>query len=502
MRRFLCLAFGLGAMTAAAGPACAQATPEEAAKLKVVLESWVASGVQLGPEEANYLVWRLPASLSIGRWRVEPDGAGYRISSPGTRTLLSRGFGGLFSPTVLFCATSRLRADPIRPGSFSLTADDPLSCRLEWTGEPPLRLVAKSQETTGAIELGDRPSASHDIILNQVTLEKGTDAIASQAYPPSLQPTIKRLTISGTRRATEDGRSDLASRIVLEGLAGPSPAGTGTISADRIVYEAGSQGTDVVALSASAIALAKRLAGDAAKADPAPGDDPAVQALLDTLLGSIGPDSRQETRVQGLVASTPTVRIKAESLDFGAVASAFDRNGVRISARIDGKGLAVEPTTAYADWIPVEATAQISIDNAPLWTILSAQILSGEPTPEDAAGWMLESRTRFRIDGIHLSAPGGALDLRGEIAMSPDAGLGSAGALQLRLTGIDGLVKALQADPKASQVAAGLSVVQVLGRQTTLPDGRSARDYDIVIDPSGKLLVNGADVRSLIPKDL
>lgn len=502
MRWSLCLALGLGVLAAASGPASAQATPEEAAKLKVVLESWIASGAQLGPEEANYLVWRLPASLSIGRWRVEPDGAGYRISSPGTRTLLSRGFGGLFSPTVLFCAASQFRADPIRPGSFSLTADDPLSCRLEWTDETPLHLVAKSQETTGTIELGDRPGASHEIILNQVTFAKGINASAAEGYAPTPQPTIERLTISGTRRAAEDGRSDLASRIVLEGLAGPSPAGTGTISADRIVYEAGSQGTDVVALSASAIALAKLLAGDAGKADPAPGDDPAVRALLDALLGSIGPDSRQETRVQGLVASTPTVRIKAESLDFGAAASAFGRDGVRISVRIDGKGLAVEPTTAYADWIPVEATAQISIDNAPLWTILSARILSGEPTPEDAAGWMRESRTRFRIDGIHLTAPGGALDLKGEIALNPDAGLGSAGALRMRLTGIDGLVKALQADPKASEAAAGLTMVQVLGRQTTLPDGRSARDYDIVIDPSGKLLVNGADVRALIPKDL
>ncbi|WP_026869211.1 hypothetical protein [Inquilinus limosus] len=502
MRRILHLALGLGAFAAAAGPALGQATPEEAAKLKAVLEAWVASGVPLGPEEANYLVWRLPATLSIGRWRVEPDGAGYRISSPGTRALLSRGFGGLFSPTVLFCTTSRLRAAPIRPGSFSLTAEDTLSCRLEWTDEPPLRLVAKSQETTGTIELGDRPSASHEIILNQVTFEKGINASAAEGYAPTPQPTIKRLTVSGTRRAAEDRRSDLTSRIVLEGLAGPSPAGTGMVSADRIVYEAGSQGTDVVALSASAIALAKRLAGDARVTGQAPDDDPAVQALLESLLGSVGPDSRQEIRVQGLAASTPTVRVKAESLDFGAAASDFGRDGVRISARLDGKGLAVEPLTAYADWVPVEATAQISIDNAPLWTILSKQMLPGEHTPEDDAQWMLESRTRFRVDGVHLTAPGGALDLKGEIVMSPDAVLGSAGKLQMRLTGIDGLVKALQADPQASQIAAGLSVLQVLGRQTTLPDGRSARDYDIVIDPSGKVLVNGADVQALVPKPL
>jgi len=42
----------------------------------------------------------------------------------------------------------------------------------------------------------------------------------------------------------------------------------------------------------------------------------------------------------------------------------------------------------------------------------------------------------------------------------------------------------------------------VLGRQTTTPDGKSARDYEIVIDPSGQILVNGADVQALVPKDL
>ncbi|WP_395680017.1 hypothetical protein [Inquilinus sp.] len=472
---------------------------EEAAKLKAVLEAWVASGEPLAPQEANYLVWRLSVPLSIGKWQVKPDGAGYRITSPGRRALLSRGFGGLFSPTVLFCATSRLRAAPVRPGLFSLTADDPLSCRLEWTGETSLLLVAKSQETTGTIELGNRPGASQDIILNQVTFKQGTNADLTEGYAPTLQPMIERLTVSGTRRAVEGGRSDLTSSIILEGLAGPSPAGTGTISADRIVYETGTQGIDVTALSASAIALAKRLAGDNGTAL---GDDPAVQGLLDILLSNAKADSREEIRVQGLAASTPTVRVKAASLDIGAAVSDFDRDGARITMRLDGKGLAIEQPTTYANWIPAEATAQISIDDAPLWALLSGQMLPGQHSPEDDAKLMLESRMRFRIDGVHLTAPGGALDLKGEIAMNPDAVLGSAGALKLRLTGIDGLVKALQADPQASQAAAGLTMLQVLGRQATTPDGKSARDYEIVIDPSGKVLVNGADVRALIPKDL
>jgi hypothetical protein len=42
----------------------------------------------------------------------------------------------------------------------------------------------------------------------------------------------------------------------------------------------------------------------------------------------------------------------------------------------------------------------------------------------------------------------------------------------------------------------------LLWLEAKLPDGRSARDYDIAIDPAGKVLINGVDVRALIPRDL
>lgn len=502
MRRILCLALYL-ATSLAAGPAAAQATPEEAEKLKVVLEAWLPSGVPLAPAEANYLVGRLPAALAIGSWRVEPDGDGYQISSPGIRGRLSAGFESLVSPTIFFCATDRIHAQPAQAGSYSLSGDDPLSCRLEWRGEPVLRLVAKSRRTTGSIDPADPARVSEEIILDQVTLEKGTDPIAGQAYAPSRQPTIDRLIMSGSYQATADGRSNLTSRFTLEGFSAPSPGGTGAITADRIVYDAGIEGTDTFAATAAAVALAKRFAGASGDAGRAAGDDPAVRALQDKLLGSLlGPKNRQEIRIEGLVAAAALATIRVGTLAFGLAASEFDRDGVRVTMRLDSKDIAVEPRTAYADWIPFEGTAQLSIEDMPLWTMMADSMLPGERDPAAETRLILGSHMRIGFDAVHFTAPGASLDLKGAVTFDPDAVLGLSSALELRLTGLDGLIRALQSDPQAEQIAAGLTVFQVMGRQTALDDGRAARDYDIVIDPAGKVLVNGADIQALIPKPL
>jgi hypothetical protein len=68
---------------------------------------------------------------------------------------------------------------------------------------------------------------------------------------------------------------------------------------------------------------------------------------------------------------------------------------------------------------------------------------------------MREARIRFLFDTVRLTASEAGLDFGGAIATDPDAVLGSAGTLKLRLTGIDGLVKALRADPRPARPPQG-----------------------------------------------
>ncbi|MGO4128963.1 hypothetical protein AB4Z01_31525 [Inquilinus sp. YAF38] len=491
MRRFLCLAFGLGMLSA--GPAWAQATAEEAARLKAVLEAWMPSGENLTPAEADYIVEKLPSALVVGRWQVEPDGDGYRIQSPGVRFALARGFEQLFGTIVLACDPDQIRATATAAGPFALSGDAALSCRLENADGSTWPITAESRSTTGSIDPRDPASVSTDVILDRVTVGSGG------AGEPAR---IDRLIISGGGKAAANGRSEVTGRYTLEGFSAPSPSGTGTIAADRIVYDVGAEDADTAASAGAAIALARRLAGLTGDAARTAGDDPAVRALQDTLLDSSAPTSRQELRVEGLTTRTPVRTLKLDTFAFGVAMSDLDRSGVRLTIRLDTRGMAFEPPTPYTAWIPSESTAQLTIEDMPLWQIVGDSMLPGERDPAAVSRLLSESPMRMHIESVHLAAPEASLDLGGMIASARDAVRGQTGNLRLRLTGIDGLVKALQADPKAGQAAAGLTMVQVLGRQTTLPDGRSARDYDIVIDPSGKVLVNGADVQALVPKDL
>lgn len=116
MRRILCLALGLGALAVAAGPACAQATAEEAAKLEAAFEAWMPSVGKLSLDELNDATQRIPVPFSVSDWRVTPDGDGYRVETPGFRWLLSQAVDRFQRPYVISCDAETLRAMPISIG--------------------------------------------------------------------------------------------------------------------------------------------------------------------------------------------------------------------------------------------------------------------------------------------------------------------------------------------------------------------------------------------------
>lgn len=479
MRWSLCLALGLGALAVAAGPARAQATAEGAAKLQAALEAWQPSVGKLSPDELNDATRRIPVPFSVSDWRVTPDGDGYRVETPGFRWLLSQAVDQFQQPYVISCDAETLRAMPTPEGRFTLSSDRLLSCGLGNVG----RITAKSRHVSGTVD--PAPGASTEIT---VTLDQAT-------FGPwqTRAPTIDRLELNRTARPLADGRADIAARIAISGLSLFFPDGTGTLSIDRVLFDCGMPGFDARGLIRAAVALATD-AGHPAGADSA--------ALQDRLVAALGEASTSTLAIEGLRAERNGIAIKLASLAFGMGYRNLARDSGDVTVRLDADGIATEPAWVYDAWTPTTGTIQISIEDFPIWQIFAASF-AGRQMDEAAEERLIrEARIRLLFDTVRLSAPDGALDFGGAIATNPDAVLGSAGALQLRLSGIDGLVKALQADPKASQVAAGLTMLQVLGRQVTTPDGKSARDYEIVIDPSGKVLVNGADVQALVPKDL
>lgn len=479
MRRSLCLALGLGALVSAAGPARTQATAEEAAKLQAALKAWQPSVGKLSWDEVKAVTSKIPLPFSVSDWRVTPDGDGYRVEAPGFRWLLSEGFDRFQEPYVISCDAETLRAVPTPEGRFTLSSDRLLSCGLGNVG----RIVAKSRHVSGTVDPAAPANTEITVTLDQVTFDRWE----------TRAPTIDRLTLTRTARAAADGRSDIDAGITISGLHHVFPDGTGTLTIDRILFDCGMPGIDARGLIQAAVALTTDGAREA-------GAD--IALLQDRLVGGLGEASTSTLTAEGLRAERNGVTISLGSLASGLGYRNFTREGADATLRLDVKDIATEPKWAYDAWTPTTGTVQISLQGFPLWEIFAESFANRRIDEAEEDKLFREARTRFLFDTVRLSAPDAALDFGGAVTVDPDAVLGSAGALRLRLTGIDGLVKALQADPKASRAATGLTMLQVLGRQTTLPDGRSARDYEIVIDPSGKLLINGADVQALIPKEL
>jgi hypothetical protein len=462
---------------------------EKAAKLKAAFEAWMPSGQDHTPAESEYLVSRL-GFQSIGSWRVEPDGDGYRIIVPGVRARIFDGFGQDRFRFFIICDPDQMRATPAEGGRYALSGNAALNCRFQVPGATPSPITARRRQTSGFVDLRDHAVIEMSTVFDQMTM--GDDGAATRLR-------IERLTLAGSRKAVADGRSDLSSNFILEGVSLQLKDGFGPLNADKIVYEVGVEAIDMPAMTNAATVLAKRFDSGTASADAA--SDPAIRALQDAYADGLPTRSHMTVAANGLSAATPTATVKIDSLTVGGAESDAATDSGRFTGRLDSQGIEIQPPPRYADWIPVEGTVQVSMSDVPMRSIAVRGLL---PNGRGEAQGFEPPSSGFTVhyDAFRLTAPQGVFDLKGTSALDHDALRKVTAALQLRLTGIDGLVKALQADPKAGQAAAGLSVLQVLGRQTTAPDGKSARDYEIVIDPSGKVLVNGVDVQAMIPKDL
>lgn len=497
MRRILSLACGLGVMLGVAGPAWAQATAEEAARLTAVFEAWLPPMEDLAPAEADYLAARLAVNHVIGRWQVDPDGDGYRIRTPGVRTAVAETLWPVTGEIMLACDPDQWRATPAAGGGYALSADTPPACRLERQGGPAWPVGIGRRRFSGSVDPGAGGLAM-DTVLDQVTVGRaGAAAVA----------TIDRLTLFTGLTPAAGGRRDVVQRFALDGVAFVDPEGGGTTTAGRIALDTRTDGVDARAMAGPAVVLARRLGRLPDYPRPMPGTSPdsifgdglRVLPVMDTLFDGMGSGGHHETMIEGLRAAIPGGTIRIDSLTVRFAISDLDREAGGITVSFDSRGMRDVAPSPYDAWLPTEATIRVSGQNLPVRALLTEGMLPGEPDSKRMGAMLQGTQARILFDPFRLSAPEGLLDLSGALWSSGGKQV-MTGRLDLRLGGLDGLIKVLQADPdpEAGGAVAGLSMLQVLGRQATLPDGRAARDYEIVLGPSKGLLVNGADVRELL----
>ena len=232
---------------------------------------------------------------------------------------------------------------------------------------------------------------------------------------------------------------------------------------------------------------------------------------------------KTEIALNGLRVESPDANVVIGEIGYGETYAGLDTDqaGYRLHLAMDD--LTLDPGQDFGDWVPRQAKIDIALKDIPsrsiqdlLWDAAEAAIQADEahkadPSQPDGgtvfgeavqqvAARLLQSGAALSIDSFSITAPKGSVDLAGVGAVDAKAALGVTAQGKLRVVGLPDFVKFLQSQPDGQGAAAGFTVFQTMGRQATTAAGQAARDYDIVVDPQGRTLVNGTDLAAMAPK--
>ncbi|MDH3474416.1 MAG: hypothetical protein OEM59_12050 [Rhodospirillales bacterium] len=119
-----------------------------------------------------------------------------------------------------------------------------------------------------------------------------------------------------------------------------------------------------------------------------------------------------------------------------------------------------------------------------------------------------EAGTTIGISDTRLESRAAALELGGLFAIDPTAALGISGSLAAGLYGLDRLIELAQAamgnpDPEkrkgAMEVIGLLGTLQAYAARSQADDGRTVDRYELVVEPSGAITVNGQPLLPAAP---
>jgi len=366
------------------------------------------------------------------------------------------------------------------------------------------------------------PAAPGPGLGGAVAMElKGLKVGATANAAPGDQPdvTIDRLRLAGAldpaagAGAGSKGAS-LTYGVDLDGLAVKAPDDDVDVSLANGHYGGRLDGVDIAAI----IDVVQTLQGLAARhptGEPSPQEIDGLVAKAQAVTAALS-GYQVDLGLDDLRVAAPDVNVALGRIGFGESYQGLDRDDGTGRVTAELKGLAIDPPPPLADWIPRDGEIALSLKSVPFRSIAAAlwsgvtDTIESQGGGEEAemafakamGGVLRNSSASLDVDAFHIAAPQGAIRLGGSVRADRAATYGVTGDATLRLVGFDTLIKALQAQPgeDAAGTAAGLTMFQVIGRQARTEDGKAARDYDIVVDPSGKMLLNGTDLAAMVPK--
>lgn len=513
MTRSICILLGTVPLWLA-GSAFAQATPgqvtpEGAAALRdgmtEMLKPIMSAQVQGKP-------------VFSGPITVDPAGAGYTVVFPATDVALTVPPKTGPKTVTAHCDAQTYRAIPTGNASYRLDSDQPVSCVAQVPGEPQITLATQTLQVQMVFDLDQK-------LFTDSKWQVGGLSVAQDGKAKLL--TVDRLVGDLAFTPTADpALHDVSFRMEGTGFNGFDATGTQRVSLGDLVYEGRIAGQNVPlffsAYGEVIQAYAKMLdtmgAADEKQMQQLPAETMRSMAgVMRHVMAAYGDSFDVTATLNDLRVNAPDLQVTLDSLRIGEgyTGGSAAKGGGTMSMEM--AGLALAPKPAFAQWIPADATIDLQASNIPWAEFGDAYFAMIQATADQATDpAMAKEKTaqamaqlgdvlrragsRLDITTFHIQAPDAVINLGGAVQGDAAAAHGLTANLKLRFTNLDGVIHFLQGQPGGAQVASGLTVFQVLGHQATTDAGKPARDYEFVVDAGGKILLNGTDLSTLMPK--
>ncbi|MGL4964843.1 MAG: hypothetical protein ACRC67_26695 [Inquilinus sp.] len=345
--------------------------------------------------------------------------------------------------------------------------------------------------------------------------EPGTLTIDGVQLAATLTPAAGKPTAGATLFLNVDG---LAFALTQDpGAATPDTQ----FNLDNAHYALAADGLDVAGLIA-VIGGFQSMVAKHGDDEPPPAELSPWFARVRTTIAALS-QYKAEIGLSGMRVRSPYANVAIGSVAYSETYAGLDGDQAGYGLHLGMDDLTLDPGLPFADWVPRQAKVDIALKDVPsrsvqalFWDGVEAAMQadmrhdgdSSLPDGEQAFGAamqriadrLLASDARLSIDSFRITAPKGAIDLGGGGEVDPNATFGVTAYAKLQIAGLDEFVRYLQGHSDGAEAAAGFTVFQMLGREAQAADGRPARDYDFVVDPRGRMLINGTDLAALMPK--
>jgi hypothetical protein len=224
------------------------------------------------------------------------------------------------------------------------------------------------------------------------------------------------------------------------------------------------------------------------------------------------------------IPGSPAGRLATKQIRLGFDAKGFAADNVTMTMKTQYDGLTLTPAPAgFNEVTPGRLNLDLTVENLPYKKLINltrktAEAASTSAEPQKNAGMLAaklipqmltQAGTTLKINKSYLGNNTYNIDLDGQAVANMATVMGAVGKATLNITGLDDLIALTKAQmkktdlpPDAMKKLQGtfvtLSVLQLSGQQGKDATGKSMRSYNLELTPEGKVMVNGADLTTLM----